>query len=102
VLRAQAGKGGLVFTTHLPPRLAKWVLEIERGDFVDPSDAVVVILGEHRKLEPHADLRHELLRRSCQLEIDDPRPILSGDDLAAHLRELVDTPLPPAAVWKTP
>ena len=76
---------------------------IERGEFPDPSEAVFVILGEHRELEPHADLRQELLRRSCQAENDDPLPSLSGDELEAHFRELGDTPLSEPAVWqKTP
>jgi antitoxin ParD1/3/4 len=103
-LREQAGQGGLRFEAYLPPDLAEWLLDlIERGVFADPSEAVFVILGEHRELEPHADLRHELLRRSCQAAIDDPRPSLSGDEVEKHLRELVETPLPEAAVWrKTP
>jgi antitoxin ParD1/3/4 len=103
-LRAKAAKGGLVFAAYLPPRLAEWVLDlIESGEFANPSEAVFVILGEHRELEPHADLREELLLRSCQAESDDVRPLISGDELAAHFREPVETPLPEAAVWwKTP
>jgi len=74
-LRQQAGKGGLRFEAYLPPDLAEWLLDlIERGVFADPSEAVFVILGEHRDLEPHADLRRELLSRSCQAAIDDPPP----------------------------
>jgi hypothetical protein len=43
------GKGGLRFGTYLPPNLAGWLLDlIERGVFTDPSEAVFVILGEHR------------------------------------------------------
>jgi hypothetical protein len=78
-LRAQATKGGLVFAAYLPPRLAEWLLDlIERGEFADPSEAVFVILGEHRELEPHADLRDQFLRRSCQAESDDPRSFGGG------------------------
>ena len=59
-LREQACKGGLRFEVFLPPGLAEWVLDfVERGVFVDPSEAVFVILGEHRDLEPHGDLRTE-------------------------------------------
>jgi hypothetical protein len=103
-LRAQAATGGLRFEAYLPPELADWLLdEIERGVFADPSEAVFVILGEHRELEPHADLREELLRRTVQAAIDDPHPSLSGDEVETQLRELADTPLPEAAVWrKTP
>jgi Arc/MetJ-type ribon-helix-helix transcriptional regulator len=103
-LREKAGKGGLRFEVYLPPDLAGWLLGlIERGVFADPSEAVFVILGEHRDLEPHADLRRELLSRSLQAAADNnPRPSLSGDEMERHLRELCDTPLPEAAVWLKP
>ena len=100
-LREQAGKGGLRFDAYLPPDLAKWLLDlIERGMFADPSEAVFVFLGEHRDLEPHADLRRELLSRSCHAAMNDPRPSLSGDEVEKHLQELFDTPLPESAVWR--
>jgi antitoxin ParD1/3/4 len=100
-LREQAGKGGLRFEAYLPPDLAEWLLDlIERGMFADPSEAVFVIMGEHRDLEPHADLRHELLRRSCQAGIDDPRLFFSGDEVEKHFRELSAAPLPEPAVWR--
>lgn len=73
-LRDQAAKGGLRFEAYLPPGLAEWLLDrIERGKFLDPSEAVFVILGEHEELEPHADLRQELFKRSIQAAADDPR-----------------------------
>jgi hypothetical protein len=46
------------------------------------------------------DLRHELLQRTVQAAIDDPRPSLSGIEVKAQLRELADTPLPEAAIWR--
>jgi len=102
-LRQQAGKGGLRFDAYLPPDLAEWLLGlIERGLFADPSEAVFVILGEHRELEPHADLRRELLSRSVKAAIDDPRPSLSGDDVEKHFKELLDAPMREAAVWQRP
>ena len=98
-LRELAGKGGLRFEAYLPPDLAEWLLDlIERGVFADPSEAVSVILGEHRALEPHDDLRRELLSRSLQAAIDDPRPSLSGDDV----KKLFDRPIAEAAVWRKP
>jgi len=103
-LKEEASKGGLRFEAYLPPDLAEWLLDlIECGVFADPSEAVFIIFGEHRELEPHADLREELLRRTVQAAMDDPRPSLSGNEVEAQLRELADTPLPEAAVWqKTP
>jgi Arc/MetJ-type ribon-helix-helix transcriptional regulator len=100
VLREQAGKGGLRFEAYLPPDLAEWLLDlIERGVFADPSEAVFVILGELRDLEPHDDLRRELLSRSCQAAMNDPSPSISGDELDKHLLKRFDTPLPEPAVW---
>jgi len=100
-LKEQAGKGGLRFEAYLAPGLAEWLLDlIERGVFADPSEAVFVIFGEHRDLEPHADLRRELLSRLCQAAIDDPRPSLSGEDVQRHLQELLDTPMSEPALWR--
>jgi antitoxin ParD1/3/4 len=100
-LKEQAAKGGLRFEAYLPPDLAEWLLDlIERGVFAGPSEAVFVVLGEHRELESHADLREELLRRTVQAAMDDPRPSLSGNEVETQLRELADTPLPEAAVWR--
>jgi antitoxin ParD1/3/4 len=100
-LREQAGKGGLRFEAYLPPDLAEWLLGlIERGVFADPSEAVFVILGEHRDLEPHDDLRRELLSRSLKVAIDDPRPSLSDEEVEKQLRELLDRPMSEVAVWR--
>ena len=100
-LREQAGKGGLRFEAYLPPDLAEWLLDlIERSVFADPSEAVFVMLGEHRDLEPHDDLRHELLQRTVQVAIDDARRSLSGGEVEKHFRELSAAPLPEAAIWR--
>ncbi|MDR3440586.1 CopG family transcriptional regulator [Telmatospirillum sp.] len=100
-LQEQARKGGLRFDAYLPPDLAEWLLDfIERGVFTDPSEAVFVIFSEHHDLEPHADLRTELLRRSCQAAIDDPRPSFSHEEVTEHLRQLVAKPQPEPAVWQ--
>jgi antitoxin ParD1/3/4 len=99
-LRAQAEKGGLRFSVYLPPGLADWLLGlVESGIFHDPSEAVFVILGEHRDLEPHTDLRRELLSRSLQAAIDDQRPGIPAEHVFKELRELHASPLEPA-VWE--
>ena len=99
-LRDQAEKGGLRFA-YLPPSLALWLLErIEQGKFLDPSEAVFVILGEHEELEPHADLRRELFNRRIQAAADDPRPGISGEEMKALLREKRKAPLPEPARWE--
>jgi hypothetical protein len=101
-LREQAKKGGLSFEAYLPPELADWLLGlIERGEFLDPSEAAFVILGEHQELEPHADLRRELLKRIVQSSMDDPRPGIPAEEVFEELRKELEGPQPEPAVWKT-
>ncbi len=100
-LRNQVAEGGLRFEAYLPPSLALWLLDlIEQGKFLDPSEAVFVILGEHKELETHADLRRELLKRSIQAAIDDPRPGLSGEEMKARLGEMFKKTLPEPPRWE--
>jgi antitoxin ParD1/3/4 len=99
-LQEQARAGGLRFEAYLPPGLANWILDkIARGVFADPSEAVFVLLGEQRDLEPHADLRQESLRRSVQAAIDDPRPGTPADVFFERLRQEMEAPQPEPAVW---
>jgi antitoxin ParD1/3/4 len=66
-LREQAKEGGLRFSVYLPPGLADWLLGlVENGTFLDPSEAAFVMLQEQQELEPHQDLRQELLSRMLQ------------------------------------
>ena len=100
-LRNQVAEGGLRFEAYLPPSLALWLLDrIERGKYLDPSEAVFVILGEHKELAPHADLRRELLKRRIQAAADAPRPGISSEELKALLREKRKAPLPEPATWE--
>ena len=99
-LRVQAEKGERRFSAYLPPGLADWLLGlIEKGTFHDSSEAVFVILGEHRDLDPHTDLRREILARSLQATIDDPSPSIPAEEVFKDLRELRASPLEPA-VWE--
>jgi hypothetical protein len=66
----------------------------------DPSEAVFAMLGEQQELEPHADLREELLRRSCQAVLDDPRPGIPHEEVMERLRVLMKTPRPEPAAWR--
>jgi antitoxin ParD1/3/4 len=80
--------------------MAEWLLaRIESGMFADPAEAVFVLLTEHIELEPHTDLRTELLRRACQTSLDDPRPRISHENVKTWLKRLVETPRPEPAVW---
>src|ERR1700679_866098 len=99
-LRNQAAEGGLRFEAYLPPQLAEWLLDrIEKGVFLDPREAVFVLLGEYEDLEPHTDLRQELLRRRLNAAIDDPRPSIPAQQVLDELRNKMATPLPEPAVW---
>ena len=102
-LREQAQKGGLRFEAYLPPSLAEWLLDfVERSVFVDPSEAVFVILGEHRDLEPHADLREEILRRSLEAARNDHRPSISAEEVKARMDRKRTEPRTEPAVWQQP
>jgi len=100
-LREQARNGGLRFEVFLPSGLAEWVLDfVERGVFVDPSEAVFVILGEHKDLEPHGDLRTEILKRSLDASINDPRPPIPLDEFKKKMAERMAKPRSEPAVWR--
>ena len=99
-LRNQVAEGGLRFEAYLPPSLALWLLDrIEGQKYLDPSEAVFVILGEHEELEPHADLRQELFKRSIQAAANDPRPGISGEEMIKRLHEWSAEPQPEPATW---
>jgi antitoxin ParD1/3/4 len=99
-LRGQAQKGGLRFSVYLPPRLADWILGlVEKGTFVDPSEAVFVMLQEAQELEPHHDLRRELLKRTLQAAEDDPRPGIPAEEVFRRLKANCASPPDPAA-WQ--
>jgi antitoxin ParD1/3/4 len=100
-LKGLAGKGGLRFEAYLPSELAAWVLDfVERGVFVDPSEAVFVILGEHRDLEPHADLRREALKRSLDAAVNDLRPSIPAEEVKERMGQFLAKPRPEPAMWR--
>lgn len=61
------------------------------------SETVFVILREHQELEPHADLRQELLKRSIDAAIAVPRPAIPHKEAMA---EMLKRPRPEPATWK--
>src|SRR3546814_5529942 len=67
-LRDQARAGGLRFEAYLTKDQADWLLEqIERGRFADPSEAVFLNVQNFIEMEPHGDLRDELLDRKSDV-----------------------------------
>lgn len=101
VLRDQAAKGGLRFEAFLPSGLALWLLDkIEQGEFIDPGQATYELLKQAHELEPHADLREELMRRSIQAAIDDPRPPIYAEAMIKKMEEIARRPAKKPAVWE--
>ncbi len=99
-LREQARTGGLRFEAYLPPALADWLLErIERGTFADPSEAVFAIVGNFRDLEPHRDLRDELLGRVLDASAAKLESARAGETVFAELRRELAEPRPEPARW---
>lgn len=100
-LRDQARSGGLEFQAFLPSSLADWLLErIERGMFASPAEAVFAIFTEAREMEPHRDLRDEVLRRmigAARSNLESARP---HDEVTAELREKMAQPRPAPARWE--
>ena len=99
-LREQAKAGGLRFSVYLPPDLADWLLGlVEKGTFIDPGEVVFVKLQEAQELEPHHDLRRELLTRMLQVAEDDPRPSIPGEEVLKRIKERRASLREPA-VWE--
>ncbi|KHA63852.1 hypothetical protein [Sphingomonas sp. Ant20] len=100
-LREQARAGGLRFEAYLTGDMADWLLErVERGMFVDPSEAVFAIVRDFMDMEPHRDLRDELLRRTLAAALDDPRPAIPFAQVYAEMKQLIAEPRPDAARWE--
>ena len=100
-LREQARAGGLHFEAYLTGDMADWLLErVERGMFVDPSEAVFAIVRDFIDMEPHQDLRDELLRRTLAAALDDPRPALPFAQVYAEMKRRIAEPRSEAARWQ--
>ena len=94
-LREQVRTGGLKFEAYLTPDLALWVLDmVEKGLFIDPSEAVFILVQEAKELAPHEDLRRELLGRS----LDEARkgPYSTAEEVMERLERRRAEITPPA------
>src|SRR3546814_1144739 len=106
-LREQARAGGLRFEAYLPGDMADWLLaQVERGHFVDPSEAVFAIVQNFIEMEPHRDLRDELLRRildeSVARGLEDVKAgrVRPADEVFDELRRELAKPRPEPARWQ--
>ena len=105
-LREQARAGGLRFEAYLPGDMADWLLaQVEQGHFVDPSEAVFAIVKNFIEMEPHRDLRDELLRRildaSIKSGLEDEKAgrTYDLDEVFDELRREMVEPRPEPARW---
>jgi len=106
-LREQVRAGGLRFEAYLPGDMADWLLaQVERGHFVDPSEAVFAIIQNFIDLEPHRDLRDELLRRTLDASIErgleDVKAgrVHDAEEVFAELRRELAKPRPEPVRWE--
>lgn len=103
-LREQAAAGGLRCEVFLIPSLATWMLEmVERGDFIDPSEAVFVFLQQAQELQKYPDIKRDLLRK----QLDEAAASLDrgegidGETVFREMKERMKNHVPsPAAVWQ--
>ncbi|WP_257538929.1 hypothetical protein [Sphingobium sp. CFD-1] len=72
---------------------------IARGIFVDPSEAVFAIVRTYSELEPHCDLRDELLCRMLDASADELEWARPADEVFAELRRGLAAPRPKPARW---
>jgi hypothetical protein len=68
--------------------------------FTNPGEAVFVILGEHKDLEPHADLREKILRRTLEATEKAPCPAIPAEEFKARMDRSKAEPRPEPAVWR--
>lgn len=91
-LKPAAEKAGLEFKGYLAPQDALWALDvIEKGVFLWPSEIVSVAVQQFIEMSEHPDLQRELLRRTLQKAMDDPRPAVPAEEafaeIEAHIAE---------------
>lgn len=73
-LKEMAQKGGLRFEAYLPPDLAIWVLDqMERVDFVDPSELVFTVLQQAGDIDADEFLQSQILRARIEQGMSDGR-----------------------------
>lgn len=93
--------GGLKFEAYLTPDLAVWVLDmVERGVFIDPSEAVFVFMGQAKDIELHNDIKLEILKRRLGLSIEDManEKTFTTEEVQAHMKNVMEDRIEPA-LW---
>lgn len=86
-IRAHILARGMTFKVFLPESLANWLRKkIRAGVFHDPAEAAFLAFQDLHELDRHPKIRRELLRAMLQASIDDPRPRIPAEKVAAKLR----------------
>lgn len=86
-IRAHILARGMTFKVFLPESLANWLRKkIRAGVFHDPAEAAFVAFQDLHELDRHPKVRRKLLRAMLQAAIDDPRPGIPAEKVAAKLR----------------
>ncbi len=101
-LREQAKSGGLRFEAYLTPEIAVWVLEmVEKGIFIDPSEAVFVYMDEAKEIDEHEDLKQDILKKRIEaaLENNTDKKRYSAEEIKERLQETKEKMTEPAT-WK--
>lgn len=90
-LKPLVRENGLKFEAFLPSSLAIWILEmVENGDFHSPSEAVFVMMGLAKNLDPHQDLKEEILKREFDKRINnsDETKYYSLEEVKTRMEEV--------------
>lgn len=74
---------------------------VEDGIFLDPCEAVFVYMGQAKDIEPHDDLKKEILKRRIQQGVADAETgrTYTTDEVKQRLEEMRRRKTDPA-VWK--
>jgi len=101
-LKKVAETGGLRFEAYLIPDLAEWVLDmVEKGSFLDLSEAIFVMMQQAKELDEYDDLKLELLKRRINKGVEDIEEgnTISAEDAFKKIKEKVSKK-GKTAIWK--
>ncbi len=105
-IKKQVSQGGLRFEVYLPPGMAEWVLDmVEKGRFLDPSEAVFVFMGLAKDIDAYPDLYNdlhgEILKRRVKESEEDigKGKYYTHEELKKHIKERLSNKTEPA-VWE--
>jgi antitoxin ParD1/3/4 len=74
---------------------------MEQGDFIDPSEAVFVLMGQAKEIEPHQDLKQEVFRRCIAQRIEEAEKghFYSAEEVWERLDKMIKETTDPV-IWQ--